>query len=380
MKKYGIIFFLIFTNLLVFASEVIEIPFYYDNEKKQMFVYAEIAGKKGYFLFDTGAFSSVIFDKKENYHNFKILAENYNINVAGMQHSASVYFIDNVVLAGNTLTIHSYFMVSDIPNMKKKYIGLIGMNVFKDKMFEISMSDSVIRIHDKKPDEYRDFLPIQNYSSVELKVFIPITIDGKTYNALVDTGSSYGENILLSPSTHDIEKSKHFKIKAVSESDRFIVETKSAEVMGVQFKNEAFITYFAGFAEDVIGMKFLSLFDMLFDLRDEKKAVFYYKPRYPREYFNFFIGKSGLEHIGIHHIDLVDHKSLMVSSLIEDTPAWQAGLRAGMLITHLNAKGVAEYSIEGIKTLIGGSSQLEITYIDENGKEKTVMVKPKKIL
>ncbi|MGP1529471.1 MAG: hypothetical protein ACTTI3_03920 [Treponema sp.] len=380
MKKYGIIFFLIFTNLLVFASEVIEIPFYYDNEKKQMFVYAEIAGKKGYFLFDTGAPTSVIFDKKENYHNFKILAENYRLTIVDMQYSASVYSIDNVVLAGNTLTIHSYFLVSDIPDMRKKYIGIIGMNVFKDKMFEISMSDSVIRIHDKKPDEYRDFLPIQNYSSVELKVFIPITIDGKTYNALVDTGASYGENILLSPSTHDIEKSKHFKIKAVSESDRFIVETKSAEVMGVQFKNEAFITYFDGFAEDVIGMKFLSLFDMLFDLRDEKKAVFYYKPRYPREYFNFFIGKSGLEHIGIHHIDLVDHKSLMVSSLIEDTPAWQAGLRAGMLITHLNAKGVAEYSIEGIKTLIGGSSQLEITYIDENGKEKTVMVKPKKIL
>ena len=380
MKKYGIIFFLIFINLLVFASEVIEIPFYYDNEKKQMFVYAEIAGKKGYFLFDTGAFSSVIFDKKENYHNFNIVAENYNIKIEGMQHSASVYSIDNVVLAGNTLTIHSYFMVSDIPNMKKKYIGLIGMNVFKDKMFEISMSDSVIRIHDKKPDEYRDFLPIQNYSSVELKVFVPITIDGKTYNAFVDTGASYGENLVLSPSTHDIEKSKHFKIKAVSKSDSFIVETESAEVMGVQFKNEAFVTHSIGLFGDIIGMKFLSLFDMLFDLRDEKKAVFYYKPRYPREYFNFFIGRSGLEHIGIYHIDLFDHKSLMVSSLIEDSPAWQAGLRAGTLITHLNAKRVSEYSIEGIKILIAGSEQLKITYIDDKGKEKTVKIKPEKIL
>lgn len=41
-----IILFFIFTNFLVFASEVIEIPFYYDNDKKQIFIYADIAGKK----------------------------------------------------------------------------------------------------------------------------------------------------------------------------------------------------------------------------------------------------------------------------------------------------------------------------------------------
>ena len=56
------------------------------------------------------------------------------------------------------------------------------------------------------------------------------------------------------------------------------------------------------------------------------------------------------------------------------------GLRAGTLITHLNAKRVSEYSIEGIKTLIAGSSQLKVTYIDGNGKEKTVKIKPEKIL
>ena len=380
MKKYIIILFLIFTNFLVFASEVIEIPFYYDSEKKEMFVYAEIAGKKGYFLFDTGAFSSLIFDKKENYHNFNIVAENYNIKIEGMQHSASVYSIDNVVLAGNTLNINSYFMVSDNPNMRKKYIGLIGMNVFKDKMFEISMTDSVIRIHNKKPDAYKDFLPIQNYSSVELKVFVPITIDGKTYNAFVDTGANYGENILLSPDVHDSKKSKHFKINTLSKSDSFIVEAESAEVMGVQFKNGDFITHSIGLSENIIGMKFLSLFDMLFDLRDEKKAVFYYKPRYPHEYFNFFIGRSGLKTIGIYHLDLFDHKHLIVTSIIEDSPAWKAGLRAGTLITHLNAKRVSEYSIEGIKILIAGSEQLKITYIDDKGKEKTVKIKPEKIL
>ena len=380
MKKYIIILFLIFTNFLVFASEVIEIPFYYDSEKKEMFVYAEIAGKKGYFLFDTGAFSSLIFDKKENYHNFNIVAENYNIKIEGMQHSASVYSIDNVVLAGNTLNINSYFMVSDNPNMRKKYIGLIGMNVFKDKMFEISMTDSVIRIHDKKPDAYKDFLPIQNYSSVELKVFVPITIDGKTYNAFVDTGANYGENILLSPDVHDSKKSKHFKINTLSKSDSFIVEAESAEVMGVQFKNGDFITHSIGLSENIIGMKFLSLFDMLFDLRDEKKAVFYYKTRYPHEYFNFFIGRSGLKTIGIYHLDLFDHKHLIVTSIIEDSPAWKAGLRAGTLITHLNAKRVSEYSIEGIKILIAGSEQLKITYIDDKGKEKTVKIKPEKIL
>lgn len=148
--------------------------------------------------------------------------------------------------------------------------------------------------------------------------------------------------------------------------------------MGVQFKNEDFITHSIGLSEDIIGMKFLSLFDMLFDLRDEKNAVFYYKPRYPHKYFKFFIGRSGLENIGIYHLDLFDHKSIIVTSLIEDSPAWKAGLRTGTLITYLNAKQVSEYSIEGIKILIGGSNQLEVTYIDYNGKDKTVKIQPKK--
>ena len=44
------------------------------------------------------------------------------------------------------------------------------------------------------------------------------------------------------------------------------------------------------------------------------------------------------------------------AELVLQTTTWQAGLRAGTLITHLNAKRVSEYSIEGIKFLIGGSS------------------------
>ncbi|WP_029410468.1 hypothetical protein [Treponema pedis] len=380
MKKHLFTAFFIFMSFVLSASEVIEIPFYYDNEKKSIFVYAEIAGKKGYFLFDTGTFASLIFDKKENYNNFKVVAENYSLIIGGVQDSVSVYSIDDVVLAGNTLKINSYFMVSDNPNMGKDYIGIIGLNVFKDKIFEISMTDSVIRIYDKKPDEYNDFLPIQNYSSVELKIFIPIIIDGKTYNAFVDTGASYGGCILLSPTAHNIKKSKQFKIKTLSGYDSFIVETGTVEVMGIKFKNEDFTTHSIGLSEDIIGMEFLALFDMLFDLRNEKKAVFYYKPRYPYEYFNFFIGNSGLENIGIYHLDIFDQNRLIVTSLIENSPVWKAGLRPGTIITRLNSKKVSEYSIEGIKILIGGSSNLKITYIDSNGKEKTVQITPEKLL
>lgn len=284
------------------------------------------------------------------------------------------------MLAGTTLKINSYFMVSDNPNLGKDYIGIIGLNIFKDKMFEISMTDSVIRIHDKKPNGYKDFLSIQNYSSVELKVFVPITIDGKTHNAFVDTGASYGGSILLSPNTHTIEQVKHARIKTLSESDSFILRPESMEVMGVKFKNKYFTTHAIGLSEDIIGMEFLSLFDTLFDLRNEKKGLFYYKARYPYEYFHFFVGNSGLETIGIYHLDIADHGGLIVTSLIENSPAWKAGLRPGNIITKLNSRQILEYSMEGIKILIGGSSRLKITYIDSKGKEKTVKIKPKKIL
>lgn len=46
MKKYIIIICIFFEMLTLMASNVIEIPFYYDTERQAIFIYAELGKKK----------------------------------------------------------------------------------------------------------------------------------------------------------------------------------------------------------------------------------------------------------------------------------------------------------------------------------------------
>ncbi len=48
MKKYLITACLFVMGFIVFASEIIEIPFYYDKADGHIYVYAEIGNKKGF--------------------------------------------------------------------------------------------------------------------------------------------------------------------------------------------------------------------------------------------------------------------------------------------------------------------------------------------
>ncbi|WP_024465716.1 PDZ domain-containing protein [Treponema pedis] len=385
MKKYLFTAFFVFTTFVLFASEMIEIPFLYDKENKKIFVYAEIGKKKGYFMFDTGCSTSIVFDKKENYNNFKTVSninESYyvlNLKIPDVRYSA-----DSLILAGNKLNLKHEFNVTDEPLLVKFFpgiAGIIGLDIFKNKIFEISMTDSLIRIYNEKPDKYMisTSVFIDDFKE-HYRITIPLKSNGKTYKAMIDTGSI---KTGLSEDSHDVKINSNVKIKVFNptahpyKKDYYAVK-RTIEFMGLKFENKIFETLSIDDMNiDIIGMDILLYFDMLFDLRDNENPLFYYKQRIPSEYFNLFID-SHIENKLRISILFDENNYGFIERLIEHSSAWNAGLRPGSIITKINSRPVLEYSINDIKRLT--NTAFKITYIDPNGKEKTVKIKPKKML
>ena len=383
MKKYLITACLFVTGFIVFTSEIIEIPFYYDKADGHIYVYAEIGNRKGYFAFDTGSFQTIVLDKKENYKSFKLVSDKGTLIVKNLKISNFIYSSNTLILAGNKININYEFSVTEDPNLilsSPEIAGIIGTNIFKDKLFEISMSDSVIRIYDEKPDSYISSEPVSNEEFKKYhKIFIPIIINDKTYQALIDTGAPEAE---LSPKLCDGENGECLTVKVFSktkhpfEKDYFLVK-KNIELMGVKLENKIFKTHVhRNVDESLIGMNFLSGFDMLFDLRNSEKPLFYYKQRTPAEYINIFIDNTDN---GSFAFFLNGKGSeVIISDIVENSPAWKAGLRPGTVITKFNSQPVFQYSINELKKL--ANTILRVTFIDKDGKEKTVKIKPKKML
>lgn len=387
-KKYLLLVFFIFANLLTLASKVIEIPFYYDTERQAIFIYAELGSKKGYFTFDTGSDMSMIFDDEVNYSGFTVSQKNRNIWIGNMDLTMNMYSSSNITLAGNLLSGRYNFTVTNNPliidNFSAGIAGILGMDIFHGKIFEISMTDSVIRIYDKIPNYYENKLPILSETYEDLRLYIPVKINGNTYKALIDTGASFSfglsENILLDNGENSVKVYISKAYSAPYNRDFKLVRKNSVEIMGIALNNKIFKTHTHDEVknEAIIGTQFLARFDMLIDLRNEHKFMLYYKQNLPSEYFSLFIN-GDMEVNGIINAN-INGVNLEILEILENSPAWIAGLRAGALITHLNSKPVLSYTIDSIRTLLLGKNLLKVTFIDSNGKEKTVKVKPKKML
>ena len=383
MKKYLITACLFVMGFIVFASEIIEIPFYYDKADGHIYVYAEIGNKKGFFIFDTGSPFSVIFDKKKNYKSSKLVNQNTKISLFNLIIPVSTHFIDSVILSGNKIKIAYKSYITDAPDLIEYFqgiAGIIGLDMFKSKIFEISMSDSVIRIYDEKPENYHNLIVGTGKNTARfLEIIIPVIANGKTYQALIDTGAPETK---FSSKLCDGENGECLTVKVFSktkhpfEKDYFLVK-KNIELMGVKLENKIFKTHVhRNVDESLIGMNFLSGFDMLFDLRNSEKPLFYYKQRTPAEYINLFIDNTDN---GSFAFSLDEKGSeVVISDIVKNSPAWKAGLRPGTVITKFNSQPVFQYSINELKKL--SITNLQVTFIDKNGKEKTVKIKPKKML
>ena len=106
------------------------------------------------------------------------------------------------------------------------------------------------------------------------------------------------------------------------------------------------------------------------------QPLFYYKQRIPTEYINLFIDNTDN---GSFAFFLNGKGSeVVISDIVKNSPAWKAGLRPGTVITKFNFKPVFQYSINELKKL--SITNLQVTFLDKNGKEKTVKIKPKKML
>lgn len=80
---------------------------------------------------------------------------------------------------------------------------------------------------------------------------------------------------------------------------------------------------------------------------------------------------------------MMPDNTIIINKIIEHSPAWKMKLIPGTVITKINSRPILDYSPEDLNLLFGNSRlaiPVTITFIDKDGKEKTVKIKPKKML
>jgi len=385
MKKYIIVICIFFEILTLMASDVIEIPAYYNSKEGRLYVYGEFAGKNGYFILDTGSDTSIIFDDENNYKNFNKNVEYEKIDILNMSLKNLKCSTTKIKFGGTELKGNYTFHVTDNPLLIDYFSdnikGILGLNIFYGKIFEISIHDGFIKIYNEKPDYYTNSFPILSTSH---KVTVPINIDNYSYEALIDTGSYDFINL---PSSDIFYKNKGLIDVYVIQDTSHIhnknfsfLKKERVELMGVILKDKIFKTHRHNTIEPIaiIGNKFLCYFNILIDLKNKNNYRLYYISRIPNEYFSLFTNEE-MNNIGIINVNL-NGKNLEIYEVIKNSPAWNAGLRPGTLITEFNSQPILYYNLEIMKSFLLAPAPLKITFIDEDGKEKTVTIKARKIL
>ncbi len=383
MKKYLILICIFIEMLTLMASEVIEKPIYYDSKENVILIHAEFGKAKGYFLFDTGADTSIIFDDQIKYKEHNKNAEYEEISILNMSLNCLKSYATQINLGGVKFKGNYKFTVYNNLELTKFFPdnikGILGLDIFYNKIFELSIHDGYIRIYENKPVYYLNGITL---SPEKPRLYIPIKVDNYSYKALIDTGSN---GFIKLPPSEIHYKNKgcvnviHEK-KDIFGNNFSLLKKEKVEFMDIVLKNKIFKTHSHEEQNPIaiIGNKFLYYFNLLIDLKSKNNYKLYYIPRISNEYFSLFTNEE-INYIGITDINLEDI-NFKVYEIIENSAAWDAGLRPGSIITKFNSQPILYYNIEVMKSFLLTPNPVNLTFIDKDGKEKTVTIRARRIL
>lgn len=253
-----------------------------------------INNQNRYFLFDTGANTSIITDsvflnKIKSETNFKksnsltnasgFTVDSYKIVVEKI--TSPVFDSKNIILSYFKLGKNSYNSKTCKNNNINEIIseaGIIGLNNFinSDKTIYLNFDNNSIEILNENCDK-KGFNEISViFNKLNKKIIIPIILNNKKIDFLFDTGNNSGllikdselknlnadyegEMILGNFNGYSVQKIKTFKNMAIT---NFPINIQNQD-----------ITSFNPFLTNTMGMKFISKFNWLLDFKNQKIYV-----------------------------------------------------------------------------------------------------------
>jgi predicted aspartyl protease len=236
-RKYLLVLILIASSFLKATT----IPFELIDGK--IVVNVQIKSEQHYFIFDTGAFTIISSDLRDqlNVKKSNIIFEGTDGNNAKSR--MEVFTTGNVQLAGTTIK-NVNFSFADVNWMSaracKKISGIFGANMMKDRIWRIDFQNKWITVSDKIQENNTEssvvipFSP-ENFTGVPR---ISVKIRNKVVDYLFDTGSGMG--FTLDPQVYSSIKDNNFltfegllaqSVSSVSKGERKV------DLMEVQINN-----------------------------------------------------------------------------------------------------------------------------------------------
>jgi len=336
------------------GKKVMEIPFEYKNS----FIILNITFNKIFplkFIFDTGA-EHTILTKKEIVRLMRIpYARTFTVLGADMKTELTAHLVRGIHLKTEDVFCKSqdilvldddYFRFEEFTGTEIH--GIIGADLFKRYVVKINYVQRVITLY--KPDSF--VAPYEGYAKIEFnkiknKPYINTSLvlqNDTTLNTklLIDTGASL--TLLLNTFTHPQMNLPENIVKAnIGSGLGGFLEGYKGRVKSLQFGDsqiDNIITNFQDFTEveidtshlngrnGLIGNDILSRFTIILDYQRESMHI---KPnKNIKKKFKY--DRSGLTLIVAGtYLD-----NFIVYDILENSPAYEAGIRKGDLIKNVN--------------------------------------------
>lgn len=302
------------------------------------------------FILDSGARSTVLIERAIADLLQIPLAKQIIVHGAGLQEEVVAYIAHGVSIVpdgvvGDTTTI--YVLERDYLDLPKylgiEVHGILGYGFFKDFIVEVNYLRNEIILHD--PEEYH---PPRRYNAVDIdfinnKPYINVELeleDGKKEKGemLIDLGASHAALIELKNNIGVTIPENHIETSLgrglSGDILGYIARVKAISFSDYSFNNVV-SSYTYGYSKikqhgrlGTLGGDLFCRFNVIFDYSKEKM---YLKPN--KQYSKSFeYNMSGLELLAFG----LKYKRIKVSGVVEDSPAFIAGLQEGDEIIRCN--------------------------------------------
>jgi predicted aspartyl protease len=310
-----------------------------------------------WFVLDTGA--SYTFIKQRRAQALGLKLEKNEKEFEGQPYAKGVSLTMRGVelLNQNVLTVPTAFLE---PSVGRAVDGVLGYDVFHSFVVEIDYSKRLINLYEPGSYQYKgsgDSLPItieDNTPFVHAMIMSNNnSVEGKF---LIDTGANNALNIFgRFDEAHSISKSLHKTLQSTGLGVSGAKKTRIGRIEGIQLGRLTIKKPVVSLAQSSesdsdeigdgeIGAELLRRFKMIVDY-SRSRIILEPNAQFKEPYEASLSGASITT-------EGSDYKTYRVRAVIDDSPATDAGLRAGDIITAINNKPASSFTFEQLRRML----------------------------
>jgi len=318
------------------------------NNADRMWVDAKINGKALHMAVDTGSTISFLTQPVADDLGLKITEPPKNVYIPPGRVALGMTEACDLTLWGTT--IRTNLGVEKVPEyVRLEMDGLIGWTQVRDKILEFDAEKREIRPLDKLPEDVATWTQLRIQPSVDFMIMDLPDFHGSMGLIFVDTGSTTG--VEFSPALWKLWRVMHPKdpitlcayftpgsgLVTVEQSwahelplglftlKEVPIEEANPSVTALTRRHPNVITF---------GMAALKRLDLVLD---GPRGVVYLRPKQtPPEPYNH-------NRLGAVFMPLDETSQFLTAHVLEGSPAYEAGLRDGDILTYINGRSTANW-------------------------------------